>query len=493
MSKPRSYLSPLSLLLIGTVLLRLALCLMGGQRFWIDEIRYERAFAVLSDLRIYGIGSGLRTLFSHVDHMGFTGLSVPLVFVQVQLNRRLAIPVASTYWLASFLISLSSIGVILLTHRIALMLKASPREALYSALFVSASSVLFYFSRHLVPYDLALLFLLCFTACGLADECPWKVGLLAGGFAVLTFLTYNGNWVYLGAIGAACLARDLSADRFAWKKYAAFLLVWVGSFLLLEGLFHRLLHHGFLSALGQFSTTVVQGDAHEGWSLGFAYFWQAEGLLSLLWLASVLALPFVLRTADKETRVRSLFLLGVIFISYGALVLFANGLGKFVVYARSLRPFIPFFAMAVAFWLARLEADTRLRRMVPLFLGVCAVITLLHFYSAFRLTYPDDFERAARSRNLPFGLFTTIATPDSAPHGGACAPGSPWLLVNAQRHFYPPQGLIPLPAGRSEFTKPHPLAFIPYQYEGYSPEERKILRAGDLAMRWHKVDLCPAN
>jgi hypothetical protein len=50
-------------------------------------------------------------------------------------------------------------------------------------------------------------------------------------------------------------------------------------------------------------------------------------------------------------------------------------------------------------------------------------------------------------------------------------------------HLYPPRRLE-VPAGMVEiFAAPHPLQFLPYQYEGYTPQERQFLRSTDIRMR----------
>jgi hypothetical protein len=33
------------------------------------------------------------------------------------------------------------------------------------------------------------------------------------------------------------------------------------------------------------------------------------------------------------------------------------------------------------------------------------------------------------------------------------------------------------------YEAPHPLTFLPYQYEGYTPEQRRVLRSTDISMR----------
>jgi len=61
-------------------------------------------------------------------------------------------------------------------------------------------------------------------------------------------------------------------------------------------------------------------------------------------------------------------------------------------------------------------------------------------------------------------------------------PGSRYVLLNA-RYLYPIRGLKAPPPGRTLFAVAHPVQFLPYQYEGYVPEERALLRAHDVSMQ----------
>jgi hypothetical protein len=59
---------------------------------------------------------------------------------------------------------------------------------------------------------------------------------------------------------------------------------------------------------------------------------------------------------------------------------------------------------------------------------------------------------------------------------------SRYVLLNA-RHLRPVQGIKVPPDGKVLFSVTHPLQFLPYQYEGFSPMERSILRSTDISIR----------
>ena len=57
------------------------------------------------------------------------------------------------------------------------------------------------------------------------------------------------------------------------------------------------------------------------------------------------------------------------------------------------------------------------------------------------------------------------------------------MWVNT-RHLYPRPEPVALPLHHVTLADArHPLEFLPYQYEGYTPEERAALRSADIHMR----------
>ena len=66
--------------------------------------------------------------------------------------------------------------------------------------------------------------------------------------------------------------------------------------------------------------------------------------------------------------------------------------------------------------------------------------------------------------------------------------GAPRFVLYAE-FIYPRPVPVPSGIGTVIFARPHPLQYLPYQYEGYTPEERAALRETDIRMR--VVDLPP--
>lgn len=87
-----------------------------------------------------------------------------------------------------------------------------------------------------------------------------------------------------------------------------------------------------------------------------------------------------------------------------------------------------------------------------------------------------------------FNRYTTIAGSERL--WDDIDPGSPYVLVNVQHLFPVNDHLLPL-CGTTLAYAEHPLSYWPYQYEGFTPSQRAILRSSDIAMRL--VDIRPSS
>jgi hypothetical protein len=65
--------------------------------------------------------------------------------------------------------------------------------------------------------------------------------------------------------------------------------------------------------------------------------------------------------------------------------------------------------------------------------------------------------------------------------------GAKFLIVDAD-YIFPVRGLSSLPRSKVILSEEHPQQYLPYQYEGFSPRERAILREANLTMRVVRVE-----
>jgi hypothetical protein len=215
--------------------------------------------------------------------------------------------------------------------------------------------------------------------------------------------------------------------------------------------------------LATYAANITQGEFSEGWRLPLEYLWHAEHLLLIAWLLAAAWTAWRWRWALRSRLARA-GMVGAVSV-YALLAISSTGLHRFVVYGRLSRPLVPFLCLVTAaalgsYWRSEI-VTTRVRvaslSVLIVFISVQAAV---NFRIPLTQEFPADFDaRVAR-----------------------VYPG-PRIQVNV-RHLYPGPEPFSMPAGFHEAAAAaHPLRFKPYQYEGYTAEERHLLRTEDLRMR----------
>jgi hypothetical protein len=422
----------------------------GGQYYWPDEIAYDDAKVMLAALANGDYAAALAPL----DRYG------PMLFKVIALvpaaieSRTGENPLVPGLFFAMF-----SVCNIALVGRLASGLGASRMEALLASTLFALSSSSFYFSRHLLPYDAAMTFALAAVHVGVRAGASLRGCFVSGVLAVCTFLAYNGYW----AIVAAAPLLNAIAWPVPWRDAVRRALATVAGVCTTAGLVlvtSAMSGGALIRSYRTFGANVVQGDFDEGWRLPFEYLWHAEHGLLVLWLAGVAWLLFTPRRSWTSPRVR-VGLAGVL-IMFAALAVSSTLLHVFVVYGRLVRPLIPFFCLAAAFALERIRTSRSgaVRALVPVTLVLLVAQAAVNFQRPLKQTFPDHLERQYGPSHL-----------------------SDLIWVNVE-HIYPEprQTLIPDQVVLVH-QAPHPLEFLPYQYEGFTPAQRRVLRSTDIRMR----------
>jgi hypothetical protein len=437
--------------LATSLLLRIQLVLSGGQYFWPDELRYDRSRLAV-DAIWKGNWASARRALSHSDHLLFGALGLFPAILERLTGTDARIP--------ALFFALFSVASILLVYGLMRRMGESKRASCLGALLLAVSTTHFYYSRHLLPYDAAMAFGLSSLYVGLQNPPFVRASVLCGLLSSATFLTYNGYWLLAGF---ALLAHVLHGSG-TWGLRARRAMVAAAAFAM-----PLIVIFGADAAAGghivrnwvAFSHTASQGRYAEGWSLPFAYLWHAEHSVALLWAISLLYAVSRLSRADRT----SVFVVAVagIAVLYGGLVLMSVGLEKMVVYGRQARQLVPFACMLTAGALERIwTAAPRRRLAVAAVLTAVVVQAAVNFYQPITQVFPEEFRRLAKR--------------------AAAGSDGPTLLLYAE-HIYPTPAPVPATAGPVVFARRHPLQFLPYQYEGYTPEERTALRRADIRMR----------
>lgn len=477
--------------------LRSVLAWRGGQFYFPDEVRYLRSRELLLPSTYGSPGSPpWDLLLSRPEHMGYVviGMAGELArFVAGRLAGRAdytAVGPDSPFWAAAALLSFASVAAIGLTYGLARRAGADGHESFLTAALLACSTAMFYYARHLVPYDSALALALLAAWVGLRRDPGPLRSLLVGFCAGLAFLTYNGYWVSAAvAIGLHLTAWPRSARDLL--KRAALAGLGLAALPVLLALATRARHlTPFDAALRRFSGTVTQGDFAEGWSFPWEYLWHAEHGLLLVWLVGVVGVAWLAGHGCLAARSRGLRWLAAAAAVYVLLALGSSILGVFVVYGRLARQLVPYLCLATACAARGAWSRGRLRGgRLGLAMGLLGLQFAVNAAPPFAQRFPGDFEREAGERYGAVARASTLAgccwqfETDLIHRHGAPPPREPrYVLLNGS-YLYPVRGAQPPPPGREVLAAAHPIQFVPYQYESYGPGERALLRKTDVRMR----------
>jgi hypothetical protein len=443
--------------------LRAALILSGGQGYWPDEARYVRSRVAIAQARA-GAWSSAASSLAHPDHVLFPVLGLVPAAVD-PATRGARIFELSGATIPALFFSLFSAASLLLVYGVARRLGETETSACLAASMLALSATQLYYARHLLPYDAALALLLASLYAGLRRPDSARDSVLCGALACAGFLTYNGYWLLVIFAGLAHVTRPpfsrplvLRRASAAGAGFAAPILAMAAADAAVRG--------GFFRRWLDFAGTVTQGSYAEGWRLPFAYLWHAEHLMTLLWAASFAYAAARLARGDRSGAF-ALGVSGILFV-YVGLATVSVALQKTVVYGRHVRQLVPFACLLAGAALGRLFARGGVRGRLALaaVLAAACVQAAFDFRRPLAQVFPDRFRRMAES----------LPNPDGAPRRILCA-----------EHIYPTPAPPLADAGEVLLSRDHPLQYLPYQYEGYSPSERTTLRAADIRMRLVRV------
>jgi hypothetical protein len=461
--------------------LRIILVSRGGQLYWPDEAHYFDSVELVRLAAGGDVVSALNLVLNIKAHVGFLLLGTIPATLQYFLQVGQGLSLESTVWIPALMLSTASVASIAVTAAIARRGGAGRREAFIAALLMASATSMFYFSRHVVPYDLSLAIALLALWVGL-DPRPGTVrSVICGMLASLAFFTYYGFWTFAGIVwvvhviwgkpkGAEIVRRGIAAGT----GFVA-LPVALSVASLLRGM------EPFVLAMAKFADSVNQGTQSEGWRLPWEYLWDAEHGLLIIWIIGVLAVIWFTLKQREIIQPRVFLWLGIAAAVYLILFIGSTGLEKFVVYGRLVKQLVPFFCLITAFsancFLDQFEAKRPL-----VWLGAIALLIQIAFNFATPLTqqFPLDIERQIQATYGQVGRALTVKGPPVFGYDPNLKPQ--YVLLNAQ-YLYPISGTRKPPDGRIIFQTAHPLQFLPYQFEGHDPGERAILQSVDLSMR----------
>ena len=441
----------LSLILLVSILLRIWLVTSGGQFYWGDESRYEIARDIA---RTLAHGDVLYAFSRMGQHPLFGVIGAIPATVERLTHEDPRIP---GLFFAAF--SAMNIGLI---AAVAKRSGATDGTSVTAGALIGLSASMLYYARHLLPYDVAMTFGLAALYIGLGDAGRVR-SLACGVVAAFAFLTYTGYWT-LGGAAMVVHVLDAGNAKTALRRalfgglglVATIGVAVVGSLVVGENL---------IRALAEFSGQVDQGDFREGWRLPWEYLWHAEHFIVLVWVVAVTWVLVSWRSRSVPRLVR-VGLIGLAFV-YGALVVTSVVTHTFVVYGRLARQMVPFLCLISAAALADfLRARSPSTRVL---LGAAVALPLIvqaafNFATPLRQVFPAEFLREAR-------------------RDGQIGADADLVILNAKRLYPGPETIALPPRYTVLMHEPHPLQYLPFQYEGFRPAQREALRSADIEMK----------
>lgn len=451
--KTRDYQKYFLIVLVVSLCLRVALVFSGGQDFWPDESRYHLACKSLDLFFLGDIKSGL-VLLHDPDHILFKIIAMLPGMIQKYVVDSVKVP--------ALFFSLFSVLNLWLTWKIVRRLGENQRVALFAVILLSLCATFLYYSRHLFPYDIAMTFGLLGLFFGLRKIVRAVDLILAGFLLACLFLTYNGSCLLVGAVMCVLLGRFSQENTHKFRKMFIFLLAFTVPLMILF-VMSRALGGDLLGEYVGFARSVNQGGFSEGWSFPFFFLWDAEHSLVLLW---GVALMYGVKQVMAGNRKRALLLgLGAVVIMYSSLVIFSVFLHKFVVCGRFVRQMVPFLCILSAVFLGRMwHSSFKRKKLVKIIFVVTILQAIVNFYQPFVQVFPRIFIKRA------------VALIDQRSL-------NPWKCNWFFAHHIYPEPSVVNDSGKILLRESHPLQFVPYQYEGYTPEQRKKFQSMDISMR----------
>ncbi len=473
----------LALLLGLSSLLRVILVVQGGQGYWPDERLYLQAVEAWNQPRWFDVAAGI---LGRPDHLGFALLSAIPAGIHHAISSATGMDPTRLLVLPSLLLAQASVVAVALVYAIARRTSGSQREALLAALLMACSTAMFYNARHLLPYDGALAMALGAVWCGLRTD-KVSASLTCGALASCAFVTYNGYWLLAGTAMLVHVlfplfplrARTAAAWPLAVGRAA---LATAGFVAVIAGIMGLQAVVGvplLLGGMRRLAGTITDGYMPEGFVVPWAYLWHAERALLLLWCAAALLVLLDRRPwPDQRRLIAGLWLAGAAFI-YLSLGVGSAILHVFAVMGRGSRQVIPLLCLAAApaVWHV-LDATARPGRWLTAGAGALLLSTAANFWVPLTQRFPRSLDAQVQAKYGDVDHAFSIDGP--APND--ISTQARWVLTNTA-HLYPPRGPRALPRGTVVLRFAHPLEFLPYQYEGFDPLERYVLRGNDISMR----------
>ena len=444
----------LSAILAGSFALRIVLAVRGGQFLGSDESRYAPSRVAISQFFKGHLREGIESLFSSADHLLFKVIGLAPALLEYAIGESSVIP--------AIFFGAASVVMIFLVWRLVLQEKGTSSEALFAALLMAQCTTFVYYARHIYPYDAALCFMIVALMRGL------RPGLanhfLAGLFAGLGFLTYNGYWQTGGALlVVAAFAHRRSVRTFVLYVVLGLLGLIIPIVVVL--LVGWAVGHNLLNSFVEFSGTTPKADIGHLWKGYLRYLWSAEHGFTVLWLVAIVVATVAWVSGNLEAR-------GKLWLSaIAVLVLFIvvpSDIAKLIAHmARHVRAVVIFSSVLGGWFLAKLfERKSPIRFLAVALPCLGFAQFVYNIQKPLKQEFPPQFE--ARAQEI---IREEMRRVDGT-----------YRILNA-RFLDSPNSIEDLPHCVVVASSPHFLQFEPYLYDAWNADFREQFLRRDISMK----------
>jgi hypothetical protein len=319
-----------------------------------DEVDYYAAEDAVDSLLVGNLAGSINALVLTEGKPTETLLKMALVPVHRAWALIIGVPrhsVSGLLPLSAFNI-IVSLGLLLAFHRLLLTLALGEGSALLGMMILGVTVNLNLYTRHLLPYDLGLLFNMLALLALLHR--PWEMDRRVRSAAILSalgFTTYHGHFMFTAILcGLVVLPAD-PRNRWNWQRLRSFALWFVALPVAYELLF-RLGGQSFFKEAFKIGGTISQGSFDEGFRYAWLYASLVEGPLGMALVALFPVSVLAALRKDPDAKVtRILVLASIAYLSYALVV---QCLNLFVFYGRILHMYLPFLVLGVSFLIDRL-------------------------------------------------------------------------------------------------------------------------------------------
>ena len=482
-----------------SVFLRFFLCTNGGQFFYVDEARFMNGHYLLAHISDGDWASAFKRITTTYAHTFFIFISAilegfrylfVLAFIDSSAPAFLLADSRISIEVAAYLLSFASAINIILLYLVVKGSGGTNLQGVIATVMLAASTTNFYFSRHLLPYDISISFALIALIFALKKRNDNLNIILCGLFCGFTTLTYNGYWT-LSALAWLILVYK-SKGHLIEKIRCGVISLSAGIIPIMLLYFVSLKYEGnFLSGMQQWLTATAKnqyGDFGIGWKVLVSYLWDSEGVVSILYFLSIFtAINFFIKKRRLELNNKDIGFFSILFLII-TLIFLSDILNNSVLYGRTIKQTIPFFCLAISYPIACLTENFKSRILISSSILIFGIQVIYNFKTCLDIEFPNNFILKSSSHKEEFSQFAEISGPNISKLESSSS-NHYHAIINAQSLIPPFTGYKNIPIKKIYFESDHPYNFKPYQYIHYRIEERTMLKDIDLKMKFVELDI----